>query len=146
MNFDKDIISGFFTNGPVEIICNARGIPEQFCIFTDSKQNKGTAEHPKYTYTVVIGVNNGYDVTWERQLFPQTLLSDLYEYGQIELLDHDDDCDGHDDDDCDHGDCDHGDGRDGDCDHGDGRDGDLGDCDGHGDRDGHVSKRQKIHP
>lgn len=91
MNFDKEVISGFFIYGPIEITCTAPGVPEQFCIFTDTKQISGTVEHPISTYTVVVGVNNGYDVVWERQLFTQTLLTELHLYGQIELLD--DDCD-----------------------------------------------------
>ena len=44
MNFDKDVISGFFIDGPIEITCTAPGVPDQFCIFTDTKQISGTVE------------------------------------------------------------------------------------------------------
>ncbi len=103
MNFDSDVISGYIDRGPISIVCQGVGVADRFCFFTDTKQIRGTTEHPITTYTVQVGVNNNGYCTWEKHLFTEKLLEDMYLSGQIQLVDdHDDDDrndDDHDDDD-----------------------------------------------
>ena len=87
MNFDDGLISGYMHRGPISIVCQGVGVADRFCFFTDTKQIRGTTEHPITTYTVQVGVNNEGYCTWEKHLFTEKLLEDMYLSGQIQLAD-----------------------------------------------------------